>query len=177
MLELCKYVNDFSTSIDGLCPSTEHISLPLVSFWLLFHRAPCLFVLDIGHLLLVPLEWLFFLQALTGQLTTCKKTNVKYTVKETIRALRLNLNLQNRATHKTESTSCGNVGAAAPTCIALYGASAAYPFRPSPTTNLILPVSKREVLSLRTFSWDHWISSSMWSMPTTLPVSPTFNIW
>ena len=58
-------------------------------------------------------------------------------------------------------TSCGKVGAAAPTCIALYGASAGYPLRPSPTTNLIRPESKSDGLSFRTFSFDQLTSSSI----------------
>ena len=153
----------------------ERISLPLILFFLLFHRSLYQSAPSTDPLLPAQLEWLFFLQVLVGQLTvkyyntmseySFWKINIFGTFNITNLCLKLNL---------FKYTSCGNVGAAAPTCIALYGASAGYPLRPSPTTNFILPESRSPALSFRTLSFDQLISSSIWSIPTTFPLSPTY---
>lgn len=74
-------------------------------------------------------------------------------------------------------TAFGISGAAAPTWMASYGANLSNPRRPSPTTSCNWPDCSNLAMSasLLTLSIDNWTSSSMWSMPTATPFSPTWH--
>ena len=75
----------------------------------------------------------------------------------------------------TSLTAFGISGAAAPTWMASYGANCSHPWRPSPTTSCSWPDLSNLAASgdLLTLSIDNWTSSSIWSMPTATPFSPT----